>query len=117
MYYKFIIIGAILLFFQNALSLVVQTSKPVVIVGGGPTGLATSLIFVKLGYKDITIIEKRKKNDSFDVGKAYLYLIDGRGQKMTDELGLTSKIAEKAVSSSKFQNLTEILPDSTVNVK
>ena len=115
--YKIIIVAIILVFIKNGLSLAIPNTKPIVIIGGGPTGLASALTFVKLGYKDITVIEKRKKNKSFDVGKAYLYLIDGRGQTMTNELGLTPKIAEKAVSSSKFQNLTEILPDSTVNIK
>jgi threonine dehydrogenase-like Zn-dependent dehydrogenase len=34
-------------------------SKSAVIIGGGPVGLAASLMLEKCGFNDITIIEKR----------------------------------------------------------
>ena len=63
-------------------------SKSAVIIGGGPVGLAASLMLEKCGWNDITIIEKRSTS-FFESTKAYLYLIDGRGQIMTDILGNT----------------------------
>lgn len=33
----------------------------IVIIGGGPIGLATAYFLVKEGYKDVTVIEKRKR--------------------------------------------------------
>ena len=61
-------------------------SKSAVIIGAGPVGLAASLMLEKCGWNDITIIEKRSIT-SFESTKAYLYLIDGRGQKLTNILG------------------------------
>lgn len=60
--------------------------KSAVIIGGGPVGLAASMMLEKCGWSDITIVEKRSE-ESFESSKAYLYLIDGRGQKITDTLG------------------------------
>lgn len=83
-----------LLYANNAIGTTTQTAintlrngRSAVIVGGGPTGLAASLMLEKCGWDDITIIEKRSIN-FFESTKAYLYLIDGRGQKLTDLLGM-----------------------------
>jgi FAD binding domain len=65
------------------------TTRPrrsAVIIGGGPSGLAASLLLEKCGWDDVTIVEKRATN-FFESSKAYLYLIDGRGQKCTNALG------------------------------
>ena len=64
----------------------IRPRKSAVIVGAGPSGLAASLLLEKCGWDDVTIIEKRATN-FFESSKAYLYLIDGRGQKCTDALG------------------------------
>ena len=66
---------------------VIRNGKSAVIVGGGPTGLAASLMLEKCGWSDITIIEKRS-TAFFESSKAYLYLIDGRGQKCSNLLGM-----------------------------
>ena len=60
--------------------------KSAVIIGGGPVGLAASLMLEKCGWSDITIVEKRSE-EAFENTKAYMYLIDGRGQKITKVLG------------------------------
>ena len=64
----------------------VEQKKSAVIIGAGPVGLAASLMLEKCGYTDITIVEKRPR-DSFESSKAYLYLIDLRGQRITDLIG------------------------------
>ena len=79
--------------------------EKVLIVGGGPVGLSTAVMFSKRGYKDITVIERSSK-DQFDSERAYQYLLDGRGQKLTNLLGITNSIAKEAVSSKLFQNIT-----------
>ena len=90
-------------------------TRPVVIVGAGPVGLASALVLDDAGFSDITVIERRASSpSSFDSEKAYLYLIDTRGQKLTDSLGLTQIIAESAVASSKFTNITEVRTDGTL---
>eukprot|EP00820_Chromera_velia_P021385 Cvel_29929.t1-p1 / transcript=Cvel_29929.t1 / gene=Cvel_29929 / organism=Chromera_velia_CCMP2878 / gene_product=hypothetical protein / transcript_product=hypothetical protein / location=Cvel_scaffold4188:9081-10393(+) / protein_length=437 / sequence_SO=supercontig / SO=protein_coding / is_pseudo=false len=89
--------------------------KPVVIVGAGPTGLAAALALRKEGFTDISVLEKRNEGE-VESERAYAYLIDGRGQRLTNFLGLTNDLASLSVSSRKFQSLTEIRTDGTVNV-
>lgn len=91
-----------------------------VICGAGPVGLASALTLAKskkAGFDEITVVERREER-AFEAEKAYLYLLDGRGQKLTDSLdGLTKKFAELSVSSKQFTELTEVLTDGTTNVK
>lgn len=67
-------------------------------------------------YQDVTVIERRPKN-SFESEKAYLYLIDARGQQMTNLLGLTARIYSKAVSSFDFKELNVLLPSGEMKVR
>jgi 2-polyprenyl-6-methoxyphenol hydroxylase-like FAD-dependent oxidoreductase len=79
----------------------------VVIVGAGPAGLCSALMLQQHGWEDITIVEGRPQS-SFESEKAYLYLLNTRGQKITDLLGVTERIAERAVSSFQFTTLKEV---------
>jgi kynurenine 3-monooxygenase len=79
----------------------------VLIVGGGPCGFATALMLAKRGWTKITVLEKRPTADFYEPDKAFNYLIDGRGQKFTDLLGLTDKLAEIGFPNSEF-TLTRI---------
>jgi kynurenine 3-monooxygenase len=74
----------------------------VVIVGGGPTGLGTALMLAKRGWQNITVLEKRPSADYYEPDKSFSYQIDGRGQKLTDFLGLTGKLADLSVPSTEF---------------
>lgn len=62
----------------------------------------------KIGWRDVTILEKRTV-PAADLEKSYLYLLDERGQRLTDFLNLTQAISAVSVSSHKFQNITEVL--------
>ncbi|MBO3461432.1 FAD-dependent monooxygenase [Aetokthonos hydrillicola Thurmond2011] len=84
--------------------------RNVLIVGGGPAGFATALILAKRGWTNITILEKRPAVDYYEPDKSFNYLIDGRGQKLTDFLGLTSKLSEISVPNTEFY-LTTIQPN------
>jgi kynurenine 3-monooxygenase len=86
--------------------------QKVVIVGGGPAGLVTALMLAKRGWTDITVLEKRGAADDDEPDKSYSYAIDGRGQKMTDFLGLTDKLAQISVPSTDFY-LTVIQSDGS----
>ncbi|MEL7035239.1 MAG: NAD(P)/FAD-dependent oxidoreductase [Cyanobacteria bacterium J06592_8] len=81
-----------------------------VIVGGGPAGFATALMLAKRGWNQITVLEKRPSADFYEPDKSFQYLIDGRGQKFTDLLGLTEKLAKISVANTDFY-LTEIKVD------
>ena len=84
--------------------------QDVLIVGGGPAGLATALMLAKRGWTNITVLEKRAAADYYEPDKAFNYLIDGRGQKLTDFLGLTEELANISVPSTDFY-LTRIKPN------
>jgi hypothetical protein len=86
------------------------------IIGAGPAGLSTALMLEGLGYRDITVVEKRSYT-SFESEKAYLYNLGPRGIRLTDMLGLTSAISARSISSFNFTSLHEILPTSEVRVK
>ncbi len=89
-----------------------QFGDPVVIIGGGPAGLATALMLAKRGWTNITVLEKRPSADYYEPDKSFNYLIDGRGQKMTDFLGLTEELSKISVPNNKFQ-LTTIEADGS----
>ncbi|KST64417.1 FAD-dependent oxidoreductase [Mastigocoleus testarum] len=77
------------------------------IVGGGPAGFATALMLAKRGWKNITVLEKRPDADYYEPDKSFNYLIDGRGQKFTDYIGITENLIENGVPNTEFY-LTEI---------
>lgn len=89
-----------------------HSNRQVVIVGGGPAGLATALILARQGWLEIKVLEQRPSADDYEPNKSYNYLIDGRGQKLTDALGLTEQLAEIGVPSTEFY-LTQIKPDGS----
>ncbi|HEY9663699.1 MAG TPA: FAD-dependent oxidoreductase, partial [Allocoleopsis sp.] len=79
-----------------------SSCRNVLIVGGGPAGLAAALMLAKRGWTEITVLEKRVAADYYEPDKSFSYLIDGRGQKFTDLLGLTEKLATIGVANTEF---------------
>ncbi len=86
--------------------------RNVLIVGGGPAGLATALMLAKRGWTNITVLEKRPTADYYEPDKSFNYQIDGRGQKLTDFLGLTHELSQISVPSTEFY-LTLIKPNGS----
>ncbi|MCU0565604.1 MAG: FAD-dependent monooxygenase [Oculatellaceae cyanobacterium Prado106] len=74
----------------------------VLIVGGGPAGFAAALMLAKRGWSEITVVEKRSTAQDYEPDKSFNYMIDGRGQKFTDLLEITDKLAAIGVPSSEF---------------
>lgn len=74
----------------------------VVIVGGGPAGLGTALMLAKRGWQNIVVLEKRASAEDYEPDKSFVYQIDGRGQKLTDLLGITPQLAHLGVPSTEF---------------
>ncbi len=78
-----------------------KAEKVAIVVGGGPAGLATALMLAKTGWTNITVLEKRPSADFYEPDKSFLYLIDGRGQKFTDFIGLTEELPKFGVPSTE----------------
>lgn len=87
----------------------------ILICGGGPVGLASALSLARRGYTNIHIVERNPSASYFEVDKSYLYRIDGRGQKLTDQLGITERMFEVSTTTSEFLNITIIKPDGSVS--
>ncbi len=77
-------------------------AQKVVIIGGGPAGLATALILAQRGWTNINVLEKRPTADYYEPDKSFSYQIDGRGQKLTDLLNITPKLATLSVANTEF---------------
>ena len=84
----------------------------VVIIGGGPAGLGAALMLAKRGWTDITVLEKRPSAAYYEPDKSFSYQIDGRGQKLTDLLEITPKLADLSVPNTDFY-FTLIKKDGT----
>lgn len=84
--------------------------RQILIIGGGPAGFATALMLAKRGWQNITVLEKRPTADYYEPDKAFNYLIDGRGQKFTDYIGITEQLPKHGVASTDFY-LTKLTPD------
>jgi kynurenine 3-monooxygenase len=89
-----------------------SSRRNVLIVGGGPAGLAAALMLAQRGWTEITVLEKRMAADYYEPDKSFDYLIDGRGQKFTDLMGLTTQLSTIGVSVTEFC-LTQIQPSGS----
>ena len=85
----------------------INHDRQILIVGGGPAGFASALMLAKRGWKNITVLEKRPEADYYEPDKSFNYLIDGRGQKFTNYLGITDNLSKNGVPSTDFY-LTKI---------
>lgn len=76
-------------------------TRSLFISGGGPSGLAAALLFHQLGWERITLAEKEASASTFDKNKGFNYLIDARGQKLLNLLGLTEDLKHYGVENRR----------------
>jgi 2-polyprenyl-6-methoxyphenol hydroxylase-like FAD-dependent oxidoreductase len=77
------------------MSAVVAQPVDVLVVGGGPAGLAS----LAAGGLSVVVVERRPSASVFEAERTYLYLLDTRGQRWTDEFNLTASVRERGVSN------------------
>ena len=80
----------------HAVASAAASAVDVVVVGGGPAGLAAATDLASAGLS-VTVVERRETASAFEMQRAYLYLLDRRGQQWTDRHDLTATVRERGV--------------------
>ncbi|MEM6683183.1 MAG: NAD(P)/FAD-dependent oxidoreductase [Pseudomonadota bacterium] len=89
-----------------------RIDKTVFISGGGPCGLAAALMLHQRGFSRIILAEKSASAKAFDKNKGFNYLIDARGQKLLDALGLSDRLSHYGVENDR-NIMTMVLSDGS----
>ena len=86
------------------------TAVDVVIAGGGPAGLAAATSLASAGLS-VTVVERRETASGIEAQRAYLYLLDRRGQQWTDRHNLTAAVLERGVVNKGY-TITRAFPNA-----
>lgn len=90
--------------------------RSVFISGGGPAGLAAALLFDQLGWDEIILAERRPSPSDFEKNKSFNYLVDRRGLRILERLGIADRMYQCGVDTTNF-TATTIAPDGTAQTK
>ena len=94
----------------HAVASAAASAVDVVVVGGGPAGLAAATDLASAGLS-VTVVERRETASAFEMQRAYLYLLDRRGQQWTDRHDLTATVRERGVLNEGY-TITRAWPDA-----
>ena len=80
-----------------------RKKKTAVVVGAGPVGIATALTLANAPhYYDVTLLETSPQT-AYDPTRAFLYNLNLRGQKFTEQYpSMQKKVEERGVKSTGF---------------
>jgi 2-polyprenyl-6-methoxyphenol hydroxylase-like FAD-dependent oxidoreductase len=78
----------------------VTNKKKAIVVGGGPVGLATAITLSSPPHcMDVTLFEQSTPS-AYDATKAYLYMVNGRGQTWTERFPAVQQRLEERGSGA-----------------
>ena len=80
------------------------SDQTVLISGAGPSGIAAAIKLHQMGWKKIWLVEKETSLATVNPRKAFNYQLDGRGQKMLNDIG----IGEDVIKQYGVANLKSI---------
>ena len=87
------------------------TECDAVVVGCGPAGLAAAVELRARGFARVVAVDRRGAPNEFEPQKAYLYLLDARGQRWTDARNATAAMAARGVRNEGY-SITRLYPDA-----
>ncbi|MEM6585367.1 MAG: NAD(P)/FAD-dependent oxidoreductase [Pseudomonadota bacterium] len=90
--------------------------RSVFISGGGPAGLAAALLFDQMGWDEIVLAERRASPSDFEKNKSFNYLVDLRGQRILERLGIADRLYDCGVDTTTF-TATTLAPDGTASAQ
>ncbi|QIG53597.1 FAD-dependent monooxygenase [Altererythrobacter sp. BO-6] len=93
-----------------------MAKRSVFISGGGPAGLAAALLFDQLGWDEIVLAERRPSPSDFEKNKSFNYLVDRRGLRILERLGIADRMYQCGVDTTNF-TATTIAPDGSVHTR
>lgn len=108
---------AVVLCLYSAIALRLGTKQcKIAIVGGGPAGLTAALSLQKLGYTDITLLEKARYDKNFDPLKSYSMLLEGRSRPILKEVGAWDEIQRQGLPWDGFGKITTFNSDKSIKI-
>ena len=92
--------------------------RKAIVVGGGPVGLATALTLSNAPHSyDVTLIEQSADASGYDPTKAYLYLVNPRGQVWTKRFPRVQELLEELGSlNTGMGNFVTVPADPSVPI-
>lgn len=87
-----------------------KPNRQILICGGGPAGLSAAMRFADLGWDDIVLVERRQGPSDFEQNKAFNYLVEPRGEKLLEQIGVADQLGTYGVATEGF-TLSVVLPD------